>query len=723
MRFETVGLACILALNLRAAFNLTVRTKNDQTTFRIGELIELELSFSSASSNTHQISTATYDRSGRLGLESYHVEPKTGWDDPLEMYFQSYGGFIGGGLHGIDKLSTQPTIIHRDLNEWVRFNQPGRYRIVVTSSRVSALVSGNAKPEPVQSEEISLTIVPATAEWQAATLQKALDVINDEHRSASSSDSSPAGRAIATLRYLGTPAAAAAMARRLTDQNTAFQYKLGLAATPDKEAALKILDALLNDPEFPVNGLFLEAMSLVALPADKSANRPQDRADLEAKFRREFLEALGRKRGAALAVSAYAIVDEAAMRQRDLPPDQKERLTADVVAGFDSLPPQAQTELLQSRWQVLDKHAMLPLLSKIARQYKDVPELREMNAYQSNQISAGALTRWWEMDPQSARPAIIEEIVRPKPRFGASVLGMLPDKELPEVDPLLADHLTSEKGSEEQIASLISRYATPAIEPQVARFLDERVGKWACAIQAPLLAYLLRVDPVGAVPLLEKAMAARVSGFSACNHSLLTDVAVLHDDPALEHLATRSLNDSDPQITGNAATYLGKYGSQAAEEKLWDRFAAWSQQWRGRAAELHYDSGDKLDGVYQEGAGSSMLIALATGQNWMMDETKLNRLLDLSVTPNQRNQAEGYLRMWQNQPRRISFIGFGIERFQIAQYENLSLESAVKKLMQFPRGTSFLWSGGPHQQDEKAFETVSKAVADHGIKILRSPSP
>jgi hypothetical protein len=87
-------------------------------------------------------------------------------------------------------------------------------------------------------------------------------------------------------------------------------------------------------------------MSLVALPVDNSSNRPQERADLEARIRRELLDALGRKRGAALAVSAYAIVDEAAMHVHDLPPDQKERLTADVVAGFDSLPPQAQAELL-----------------------------------------------------------------------------------------------------------------------------------------------------------------------------------------------------------------------------------------------------------------------------------------------------------------------------------------------------------------------------------------
>ena len=219
------------------------------------------------------------------------------------------------------------------------------------------------------------------------------------------------------------------------------------------------------------------------------------------------------------------------MRRHDLPDDQKQRLTAALVSGFDSLPTQAQTELFQSRWRVLDKNAMLALLPKIAERYND-------------QINGGALTRWWEMDPQSARPAIIGEIERPHPRFGAEILGILPDKELPEADLPLADHLTHG----DHAASLISRYATAAIEPQVTAFLAGHVGKLACAIQAPLLAYLLRVDPQGAGPWLEKAIAARGEGFTACNHNLFTDVGGLHKAPVLEVFALRSLDDSDPQV-------------------------------------------------------------------------------------------------------------------------------------------------------------------------------
>jgi hypothetical protein len=207
MRLRTGASACLAFLFVLHAqspdpkgVKLTVRTKGDQTIFHIGELIPLELSFTSAPENNYQINTASYDRSGRLGVESYQVEPNTGWDDPLALYFQSYGGLSGGGLSGFQKLSEQPAVIHRALNEWVRFNQPGRYRVVVTSSRVSR----------VGSESLWLTIIPATPEWQAATLEDALS---------REKNASPGPEAIAMLRYLGTPAAAREMARRLNDQN------------------------------------------------------------------------------------------------------------------------------------------------------------------------------------------------------------------------------------------------------------------------------------------------------------------------------------------------------------------------------------------------------------------------------------------------------------------------------------------------------------------------
>src|SRR5580693_5019641 len=98
------GLGCVLAAQAQKpstrpveseGVKLTVRIKGDQASFHVGELIPLELSFTSASPNTYQIDTASYDRSGRLGEESFQVEPAEGSDDPLALYFQSYAGFIG----------------------------------------------------------------------------------------------------------------------------------------------------------------------------------------------------------------------------------------------------------------------------------------------------------------------------------------------------------------------------------------------------------------------------------------------------------------------------------------------------------------------------------------------------------------------------------------------------------------------------------------------------
>ena len=272
MRIALLAWVCLFAIDAQSV-KLTVRTAGDQTTFHIGEVIPLELSFTSDTPDSYQVNTVTSDRSGRLGLELCKVEPDTGWDDPLAVYFNAYGGgYIGGGMFVYQKLSKQPTVIHRALNQWVRFSQPGSYRLVVVSSRAGRVGSEfQGPPIEVSSNELSLTIVPAGPEWQAATLDRARSVLANQKGSP---------EAVATLRYLGTEAAAREMARGLSDQN-AFQYKLGLASTPAKDAAMKIMHELLEDPDFPVNGLFLDTMSVVALPPGKAEDRWKERAELE----------------------------------------------------------------------------------------------------------------------------------------------------------------------------------------------------------------------------------------------------------------------------------------------------------------------------------------------------------------------------------------------------------------------------------------------------------
>src|SRR5262245_47720630 len=70
-----------------AGVSLVVQTKNNQTRFRQGELISLQLSFSSSQPKKYHLDNATYDRSGRLDIDTFHVDPASGVSDPLSDYF------------------------------------------------------------------------------------------------------------------------------------------------------------------------------------------------------------------------------------------------------------------------------------------------------------------------------------------------------------------------------------------------------------------------------------------------------------------------------------------------------------------------------------------------------------------------------------------------------------------------------------------------------------
>jgi hypothetical protein len=697
-----------------ADVRLVLSVRGDRSTFRIGEVIPLELAFTSSSPKKYQIDKATYDRSGRLGLETWAIQPDGGFDDPLAIYFGSFSAFIGGGLRGFEVLSDKPVVIQAELNEWVRFKQAGRYRVTATSGRVSRLDSSRWRGVSVTSNEVELTIIPASAAWQERTLEHALAGLDGPKQADAYRD------ATKLLRYLGSEAAAREIARRMRGPDESSEFMFGLVGSPAKDAGLDEMQDLLASAGFPVTNLFLRTMSVLAVTPGGS-DPPAQREALEARFRQDLIAAMGAKQGEALAISANSIVEEAAMRSQELPADVKCKLSEALVAGFDHLPPRMQHNLIEYRWRALDHEAMLPLLRKVAQRYQDFPQLREMNAFESNNASGAALRYWYEIDPAGARPAVLQEITRPKPRFNGEVLGMLPDRELPETDRPLIEHLQEcdDFDGMGNLASLIHRYASAAIEPEVTGYLDENSGKLACAAVEPLLAYLVKHDPESARPRLAAAMAAREH--TGCYHFLLAEVGRLESGPVLEQAAIKALDDSDPEVVETAATYLGEHGSAAAEDVLWTHLSAWSRQWMGREAEFRLVPGGDMAGVNQAGAETNMIQALATGMGWIRSDAKLRRLLELSVGPQQRQQVENYTREWQSRPWRIQFIGLPAGKFQIhiVDYQCASLEAAENKLKQFPRGTAFDWWPSRQDGEEKAMQELSKFAAEHGIDVIK----
>lgn len=267
---------------------LSITTRNNQSSFHMGEIIPLDLAFTSSRPNTYQMDMATYDRSGRLNEDQFVVEPKSGFDDPLQLYFRAYKGFMMGGLRGYKSLSTTPATIHADLNEWIRFKAPGQYRLTVISSRVSKVGSNEFGNPTVTSNSVTLTILPGTKEWQDATLKSAIQILDSTNPPvvppANSAD--PRSQAGKTLRNLGTPEAARELARRMNGTVSDWDFAAGLMGSPARSVALEEMKKLLVDPNFPVSGRFLGTMSVLALPDGIADNIPEERERIESNFAR-----------------------------------------------------------------------------------------------------------------------------------------------------------------------------------------------------------------------------------------------------------------------------------------------------------------------------------------------------------------------------------------------------------------------------------------------------
>jgi hypothetical protein len=704
---------------------LEVSIATAQREFRIGETIPLQLSFSSNVKDRYQVNMAQYDRSGRMNYERFTVSPSQGAADPLPTYA---GGM--GGLTSFKFLTPEPWTINLNLNEWVRFTQPGEYRIVVSSNRVGVRDPSNTfgtSPVTARSNEMTLRIIAADPVWQKRVLSdavKKLDAPTPVKPEQTEQYTTSRRQALETLRFLGTADSTRELAKRMRGEDSVgldYICMLGLISSPERSVARTALEEALADPDHPIDTNFLYALRMVN--SDTNATNANWR-EAQQRVVEELLAALPGKRGKALSISLSTAVNQS-WDVNALPQQTTDKLISELVSMFDQLPLNEQNALLSFRWDKIKSPAMLPILKRYAQAYHDLPEMREANAYNSLQLSANALQRWYELDPAGARPAVITEITRPRPRFGARVLGLLPDKTLPEVDFVLAEHFVAsdDLDGESNLASLIARYATDAILPQITEKLDPKIGKWACAIQNPILAYVLRVSPVSARPRIEKAIAARGEGFSACNHELFQIVSEIQYDPLLEDISVKSLDDPDPQVAMTAATMLGKFGSPAAESALWQRYASWSAQWVGREPELDITFAEGLnEKVYQLGLGLNLMQALATGKAWLSDKTRLQRLSQLTKVRRIQHQLEGYLKMWEDPALTIS-LEHGSQPFpfhaRVAQYEFQSLDALKEKLAQFPSGTKFLLSRPPVESpaNDQTLAELRTFLGSHGMSL------
>jgi HEAT repeat protein len=672
------------AVALAQPAGVSLRIEASKTKFYLGEMIPLKLSFTAATSGSFVADTRLQDRVGRMnGIEEFIVDPPA--QDPLHGLPGESGGM--GGISGGDvKLSPdKPFVVQRMLNEWVRFRSPGKYQVSVRSRRARA-AGMPRQPVEALSNVLTLEIEAAPPEWVAGQIKSATAILDQ-----------PAGfddkimrahhEAGLRLRFLNTLASATALAKRLPAENSvdAFAIHSGILDSSYRPRLLPVLEELLTDPHQAISGRFLRTLAQLAVLVESNGIMPAypsqpgtqmlwraDQRQREALFPQKFdeyilklVDSLPRKDPPVRALTAAALLSVADGR-----PGQPEWIpgTIDVLMwDFDLLPSAMRTNLLSERWNLLRKRDVLPLLLRLLD-----------SRSQDYALRGAALYRILDLDPIEGRRLVLDEIRRPDgPRVPESVLMSLPDERIPELDAAFAAQVS--RGALPGL--LIARYATRAIVKEVeagyVRLHGELERQKLPHCPFPLVFYFLKFDPEFGEQELRKGLANGPCYDMGRAAEFLGRQAMSQE---LERLAIEYLKSSSVPVKRGAADILGKYGSPDAEKPLWETMQYFSEWWKQSAVSPNQE------GAYFE---RTLASAIAQAGGWYVGETKLQQLQALCSTSTCRSEVAHWIREAQT-PRRVEVLTIaGEPRVRLAQYTVTGERELRRKLLQFPRGSTF----------------------------------
>ena len=686
-------------------------------------MIPIQLEFTSPIAKRFVVDNAIYDRSGRLTIDEFSLEPNERVSDPLLDYFGSGAGFIGGGLRGMPVLGDKPATIDLELNDWFRLDEPGAYRLSTRSRRVIDDTQPSRTEITVESNEVTFEILPRDPAWEAQQLAAAVGVLDGK--------SGNQRQACRTLRFLGTDAAVDEMVKRYDDNASGcgFEYMTGLFSASHRDYVVRRMEAGLGASDQPVTRNYLRTLAVLSAYKDHPELRPaQTRqtkgrmppsrdleplseltAAAEAKYAAIVAAALPGKTAQARAIILAERLDSSA--RHDTAPAGSDDDRKQIAASFSALSADRQITLLQYEWRRIEGPAMLPLLRAIVSNASTAP----------SGLLDVALRRLYQLVPAEGRTFILDQIRNPLAGVSLKTLGALPDRELPELDDVLAANLDGDRRPFEIRAELLQRYASPAVAPRVLARYGNDIGRLACRPQAALLAYFTRADEKTGATLLDRALASRAQ--TGCFRRAIRDVATYHMGAAVEAAAVAHLDDPDPEVVASAAETLGRFGSAKAVSPLRARLERFHDEWRDRGAELRF-SYVRLEARSQAGQAMvelSLLQALAKGRAWLSERAALADLRALCVTDNCRQHADQMLAASQNAAITIVRLEGPDDSFiTIAQYDLSSVAALEEKLAQYPAGAVFtLELSNLDPQTASTVASRIKRIADaYGI-VLR----
>jgi len=577
--------------------------------FHHGELIKVQYDLAADTPGKYRSGDLWYDLSDRSHYESFVSDRPADSADPLEGHWTIWETLYTAHMTrrgGVTKNLTQdPAVESWDLNSYLRFDKPGKYRIYAVTRHVITDPSPGrdayAGGPPIASNILELEILPDDPEWEASQLQHAIETMILAQQ-----DVRERQTAVRSISFLQTPDALDAMATHYSGESRDADAMLlsGLIGYHDRAAAVKRMEQQLFAVDFGVSRQFLFSLAVMKLRlaspglsaedlrlADKPAQKlwRHKLFDVLMPYYEQLIPAAERKNPRARALTVDTLFHTSALESYDfeklpLPTMQVEALRTRELLILPDLPPYEQFDRIANFGWAKDfpPDEVLPVLRKI---YAHPAAEMAGNGMRGNaqQARAYVLKVVNRLSPDEGQKLLATAIAEPHPELNAHDVGNLPMTPSPELDNLLIAKLEGRFTQEMKAAApLVGQYATPAILERVRAVYEVEKEAWPCDIEAGLLAYFLRVDPDYGAKMLgpASAYAASRAQLTCQRPTLLGAISVLYYSPLIETTASAQLFDPNSRFAYDALEILRRHESAGSLAVLLDRFHAFHEQWK-----------------------------------------------------------------------------------------------------------------------------------------------
>src|SRR5262249_2997597 len=429
------------AIAQTAGADVKVRLSLDggKSVYRIGEPIRLILSFTS-DADGYQLNTTTTKPASPV--DELRVTP----DEGVSHWLHEYPGKnrYARDYAIMREITATPAIVQLTLNDWFRFDRPGKYSVQVKTRRVSR-AENPRNPAPVinlLTNEVRFEMAPMTESEEEQEVRR-LSALLDAARNQKEED-----RISEELSYLVGEASAWEKARRYvaSEGRSGNYYQnifYGLFIARDRAPVRRLLEGALRDPNTPATHQLLHTLTRLRLlqeggepPSargfDEPGNPNQQRySEIQDEYLRELAASLQKRTGKNRTTTAMTILLNAPKE-----PDRAASMLSDarkiLLQEFDGLSIYDQDLLLNGYWDKFRDPSIKPALERMLT--KELP-------LQTSNTRASALKRLMELDPDRSRSFVVPESAVPILSVDAKVLGAWKERHCRRREAALLDQI------------------------------------------------------------------------------------------------------------------------------------------------------------------------------------------------------------------------------------------------------------------------------------------